>query len=110
MASTGADAAQGPAFHQEGLTGFRALAAAWVMIFHLNAFAVPKVIPVSLFGFEFSLHPLLTAGWVGVDLFFVLSGFLLATHLLEALARGRPGVLRKYFFARARRVFPAYWT
>ena len=111
MAATGTDVAPGGhTFHQEGLTGFRALAAAWVMMFHLNAFAVPKVIPVDLFGFQFSLHPLLTAGWVGVDLFFVLSGFLLATHLLEALARGRPGVLRKYFVARARRVFPAYWT
>ncbi|MEO7742303.1 MAG: acyltransferase [Usitatibacter sp.] len=110
MASTGEDVAQGHTFHQDGLTGFRALAAAWVMAFHLNAFAVPKVIPVRVFGAEFSLHPLLTAGWVGVDLFFVLSGFLLATHLMEALARGRPGALRRYFIARARRVFPAYWA
>ena len=95
MASTGADVAPGHTFHQDGLTGFRALAAAWVMAFHLNAFAVPKVIPVSVFGFEFSLHPLLTVGWVGVDLFFVLSGFLLATHLMEAMARERPGTLRR---------------
>lgn len=110
MASTGAEAAPGPGFYQDGLTGFRALAAGWVMLFHFNGFAVPKVIAVSVFGRELHLHPLMTVGWVGVDLFFVLSGFLLATHLLEAMARGRPHVLRRYFAARVRRVFPAYWV
>ncbi len=110
MASTGADVAHGPAFYQDGLTGFRALAAAWVMLFHFNSFAAPKVIAVDFFGRDLHLHPLLTVGWVGVDLFFVLSGFLLATHLLDAMARGRPGVLQRYFAARVRRVFPAYWV
>jgi peptidoglycan/LPS O-acetylase OafA/YrhL len=110
MASTGEDVAQGAAFYQGGLTGFRALAATWVMLFHLNGFTVPKVISVNVFGRELHLHPLLTVGWVGVDLFFVLSGFLLATHLLDALSRGRPGAVRRYFVARARRVFPAYWA
>ena len=110
MASTGEDVAQGQPFYQGGLTGFRALAASWVMLFHLFAFTGPKVISVSVFGRELHLHPLLTIGWVGVDLFFVLSGFLLATHLMDALARGRPGALRRYFAARARRVFPAYWV
>lgn len=110
MASSGQDTAQGQAFYQGGLTGLRALAATLVMLFHLNDFAGPKAIAVSLFGTQVYLHPLMTIGWVGVDLFFVLSGFLLATHLMEALARGRPRALRKYFVARARRVFPAYWA
>src|SRR5689334_6257593 len=110
MASTGADAAPGQPFHQDGLTGFRALAATLVMLFHLNDFAGPKAMGVTLFGHTLYLHPLMTIGWVGVDLFFVLSGFLLATHLMEALARGRPQALRRYFVARARRVFPAYWA
>lgn len=110
MASTGEDVAQGPAFYQGGLTGLRALAAALVMLFHLNDFAGPRAMGVTLFGSTLYLHPLMTIGWVGVDLFFVLSGFLLATHLMEALARGRPGALRRYFVARARRVFPAYWA
>jgi peptidoglycan/LPS O-acetylase OafA/YrhL len=110
MASTGEDLAQGRAFYQGGLTGFRALAATLVMLFHLNDFAGPRAMGVSVLGTQVYLHPLMTTGWVGVDLFFVLSGFLLATHLMEAMARGRPQAWRKYFVARARRVFPAYWA
>lgn len=97
-------------FYQEGLTGFRALAAAWVMLFHVNSFAGPRAIELRLGSFAVEVHPLLTCGWVGVDLFFVLSGFLLATHLLQSLSRPTPGVFRRYFTARVRRVFPAYWA
>ena len=97
-------------FYQEGLTGFRALAAAWVMLFHVNSFAGPRAIELRLGSFAVEVHPLLTCGWVGVDLFFVLSGFLLATHLLQSLSRPTPGIYRRYFAARVRRVFPAYWT
>jgi peptidoglycan/LPS O-acetylase OafA/YrhL len=97
-------------FYQEGLTGFRALAAAWVMLFHVNSFAGPRAIELRLGSLAVEVHPLLTCGWVGVDLFFVLSGFLLATHLLQALARPAPGIHRRYFAARIRRVFPAYWA
>jgi len=97
-------------FYQEGLTGFRALAAAWVMLFHVNAFAGPRVIELRLGSFAVEVHPLITCGWVGVDLFFVLSGFLLATHLLQSLSHPAPGIFRRYFVARARRVFPAYWA
>lgn len=97
-------------FYQEGLTGVRALAATWVLLFHLNAFAGPRAIELPLGPFTLELHPLLTCGWVGVDVFFVLSGFLLATHLLQALAQPSPGLLRRYFAARVRRVIPAYWV
>ena len=98
-------------FHQEGLTGFRALAACWVMLFHLNGMVGPKVIAIHVASVEIELHPLMTMGWVGVILFFVLSGFLLTTHLLEALSRpNTEGVLVRYFAARVRRVFPAYWA
>lgn len=97
-------------FYQEGLTGFRALAAAWVMLFHVNGFAGPRAIELRLGSFALEVHPLLTCGWVGVDLFFVLSGFLLTTHLLQSLSHPAPGIYRRYFAARARRVFPAYWA
>ena len=96
-------------FHQEGLTGLRALAAFWVMAFHFNAIVGPRRITVELGSLHFDVHPLVTIGWVGVDLFFVLSGFLLATHVLERLERG-PFDLRGYLEARCRRVFPAYWA
>jgi len=41
----------------------------------------------------------------------VLSGFLLTTHLLSSLARRTPNeALPRYFFARVKRVFPAFWA
>jgi len=102
--------ARGHAFYQEALTGVRALAAVWVMLFHVNAFAGPRVLSIHPFGVRIDLHPLMTVGWVGVTLFFVLSGFLLTTHLLDALERGDDRALPKYFLARVRRVIPAFWA
>jgi peptidoglycan/LPS O-acetylase OafA/YrhL len=40
----------------------------------------------------------------------VLSGFLLTTHLLDALERHDERVLPRYFMARLRRVIPAFWV
>jgi len=97
--------------HERGLTGFRALAVTWVLLFHLNGMVGPKVIATRLFGFEIEWHPLLTIGWVGANLFFVLSGFLLTNRLIERLAvEERAPALKSYFIARVRRVFPAYWA
>jgi peptidoglycan/LPS O-acetylase OafA/YrhL len=97
-------------FYQEGLTGLRALAACWVTVFHVNAFAGPRVLSIHPFGVRIDLHPLMTVGWLGVTIFFVLSGFLLTTHLLNTLERREEGTLKRYFIARIRRVIPAYWA
>jgi peptidoglycan/LPS O-acetylase OafA/YrhL len=102
--------ARGHVFYQEGLTGLRALAACWVMLFHVNAFAGPRVLSIHPFGVRIDLHPLMTVGWLGVTIFFVLSGFLLTTHLMNTLDRREEGTLRRYFAARVRRVIPAYWA
>jgi peptidoglycan/LPS O-acetylase OafA/YrhL len=80
------------------------------MLFHVNAFAGPRVLSVHPFGVRIDLHPLMTVGWVGVTLFFVLSGFLLTTHLLDALERGDDRVMPRYFMSRVRRVIPAFWA
>ncbi|HKY15690.1 MAG TPA: acyltransferase, partial [Microthrixaceae bacterium] len=45
-------------------------------------------------------------GWIGVDTFFVLSGFLIASLLMSDLGRGRP--MREFWFRRARRLLPAF--
>ncbi|MGM0385890.1 MAG: acyltransferase family protein [Actinomycetota bacterium] len=71
-----------------GLDGLRALAIVAVLVFHLR--------PASL-----------TGGFLGVDVFFVVSGFLITTLLLrEITARGRLN-LAAFWKRRARRLVPA---
>lgn len=72
------------------LDGLRGLAVVAVVLFH------------------FKTNPYLRGGWIGVDLFFGLSGFLITTLLLEEwLASGRIA-LGKFYARRLLRLFPAF--
>ena len=74
--------------HLDGLDGLRALAIGAVLVYHLD--------PSWLLG-----------GFLGVDVFFVVSGFLITTLLQrEALAHGRIAFGR-FWTRRARRLIPA---
>ena len=63
------------------------------------------VVPVILFhaGFE-----RFSGGFVGVDVFFVLSGYLITTILLAEIAEGRFSLIR-FYERRARRILPALY-
>ncbi len=61
------------------------------------------VLPVILFHGGF---PGFEGGFVGVDVFFVISGYLITSILLNDLAQGRFSILR-FYERRARRILPA---
>ena len=47
-------------------------------------------------------------GWLGVNLFFVLSGFLISGILLDS--KGRSNFYRRFYLRRVFRILPAYWA
>src|SRR6185369_3128479 len=46
--------------------------------------------------------------WVGVPVFFVISGYCITASIERTRATGTP--LGRYFFKRLRRIFPPYWA
>jgi peptidoglycan/LPS O-acetylase OafA/YrhL len=49
-------------------------------------------------------------GWTGVDLFFVLSGYLIGGQLFGALKASGSVSLARFYLRRAFRILPAYWV
>ena len=48
-------------------------------------------------------------GWVGVDLFFVLSGYLIANQIFNGIARNKELKLSAFYARRFFRTLPVYW-
>src|SRR6058998_3521600 len=83
---------------QPGLDLLRALAIIVVVIYH-----------AALFGFKLPGR-MDRFGWIGVDLFFVLSGYLIGGQLLAPLAREQSIKLGRFFARRVLRIMPAYFV
>jgi peptidoglycan/LPS O-acetylase OafA/YrhL len=87
--------------HIRGLDGVRGLAIVMVMVGHFWLGARPRN------GLESGLFTFLQNGWIGVDLFFVLSGFLITGILLDA--KGSESYFRNFYARRFLRIFPLYY-
>jgi len=84
------------------LDGLRAIAILLVIVFHTRTIA-----RAATDGQQFFMR-LAEVGWVGVDLFFVLSGFLITGILIDTA--GRPGYFRSFYIRRVLRIFPLYYA
>lgn len=82
-----------------GLDHLRATAITFVFFFHY--FIISKGEPAWLPGVA-------KFGWTGVDLFFVLSGFLISAQLFAQVKAGQPLSYRDFFLKRVFRIIPAY--
>ncbi len=79
-----------------GLDTLRALAIVAVICYHISGRLPYRLASVAHFG------------WMGVDLFFVLSGYLIGSQLLKPCIAGEPLRLRDFYRRRLFRILPAY--
>lgn len=75
--------------YNPALDGIRAAAVILVFLFHAG------ILPI---------------GWIGVPVFFVLSGYLITTILLDAKDQPLPNFLKRFYWRRAMRIFPVYYA
>ncbi len=94
-----------PMKYNPALDGLRTIAVLLVLLLHTT-----HRLPVPTAGGDYLLYTLLQCGWIGVDIFFVLSGFLITGILLSQ----RHVPVREYFQVfyarRSLRIFPLYFA
>lgn len=88
--------------HLPPLDGLRGLAVLFVLVHNFSLIEANVTLPQKLWTL------FVGAGWIGVQLFFVLSGYLITGILLDE--RGRPRHLRDFYVRRALRIFPLYYA
>lgn len=77
----------------------RSLAILLVMLVHLPLNATPSL-----------LVTVREYGWLGVDIFFVLSGYLIGTQLFREMTRTGAVDFKSFYLRRAFRIFPAFFV
>lgn len=80
--------------YRQDIQGLRAIAVLAVMIFHFNSYWLP-------------------GGFVGVDVYLVISGFLITSILLqkkEQAGYSLPATIKYFYLSRFKRIAPAYFV
>lgn len=83
-----------------GLDTLRALAILLVFMYHYQVFVSRE----ATFGW------LSTIGWIGVDLFFVLSGYLIANQIFSGITRSQTLSLKAFYARRFLRTLPNFYV
>lgn len=92
-----------PDRHLVALTGLRALAAGWVVLFHASLL-FQLWVPLTA-----KALPITGMGFLGVDLFFALSGFVLCHRYLDSLGPRLTRInVRDFLFLRIARLYPVH--
>ena len=97
-----------PAFHEPVIDGVRAIAICWVICVHLVLYHIsffPQQVP-RLFNAPW-LH-FVARGDMGVDLFFVISGYLIGSLLFGEVSKTGTIRFRRFYLRRFLRLIPAY--
>ena len=91
-----------PGEHLPALDGLRGIAIIVVLCFHSLVLRPDMGTAANLY------LKVMSGGWVGVDLFFVLSGFLITGILHDS--KGSPQFFRVFYMRRFLRIFPLYYA
>ncbi len=75
------------------IDGLRAIAVISVIIYHIEVFISGKKI--------------LTGGFLGVDIFFVISGYLITLLIVKEFLKDKKISFKNFYFRRAKRILPA---
>ncbi len=78
-----------PTRHIASIDGLRAIAVTAVVLYHLGISWIP-------------------GGFLGVDLFFVISGYVITRLILDSINRSSALDLRAFYWARLRRIYPGF--
>ncbi len=88
--------------HYPELDGIRGISILLILFFHCRDIASPQNFP------EYLYTKFAETGWVGVELFFVLSGFLITGILLDTYSQKK--YFLNFYMRRILRIFPLYYA
>ena len=95
--------------HVVGLDGIRGVAVLLVFISHFHWILSPDPFLTKVTPWHF-INRTFEAGFMGVDIFFVLSGFLITSLLMKDRSTNQKNLFRRFYRRRALRLLPALYA